>query len=123
MNISHAGNILKAVFIWVGGLAGIGALVKWFLSVKKINAEIEKLRMEIDGLKKDQKKESLRQSMRDLKREYRKMHTVPSAFMLGAEYYIGHMTNGTTDAALIYELIESEGEPENSIVGPARRDV
>lgn len=58
----------------------------------------------------EQRKKALRQTMRDLKREYRKTHHVASQFLLGAEYYI--QRTSFADASLIHEIIEEEGEKE-----------
>ena len=51
MNIAHVWTWIVA---WVGGLtlAGIGAGVKWFWSIRKLSAEIEKIQIEIAALKK-----------------------------------------------------------------------
>lgn len=56
------------------------------------------------------RKAELRNTMRDLKREYRKTNHVASQFILGAEYYI--QRTSLADAGLIHEIIEEEGEKE-----------
>lgn len=57
----------------------------------------------------ERRKESVRQTMHALKREYRTVNKIPGAFTLGAEYY-GARIVGNSD--LIYEIIETEGERE-----------
>ncbi len=57
-----------------------------------------------------QRKAAIRRTIRDLKREYRATHHIPTAFTLGAEYYIQHTS--LADAELIHEILEEEGEKE-----------
>lgn len=59
MNIVHALAWIKSAFLWIGGFAGIGVLVAWIFSLRKTNAEVaeikartEKIRIEIDALRK-----------------------------------------------------------------------
>ncbi len=40
----------------------------------------------------ERKKVELRRQMRNLKREFRQTHHVATAFILGAEYYVQHIT-------------------------------
>lgn len=55
-----------------------------------------------------ERKEAIRKSIRDLRREYREMHHVSGGFTLGPEYYIERMTGA--DPTLVYEIIQTEGE-------------
>jgi len=98
-----------------GKLKGLGWLITLLFSIAGLFlllAIVTTFRPTDEQLRaqREEKKKTLRRTLRNLKREYRQTHHVASQFQLGAEYYIQHTT--AADADLIHEIIEEEGEKE-----------